>query len=909
MQKEIQNNFYALTAEQTLAQLNPSPEGLTKAKVSALRLKHGLNKIPEEEQTPKIIIFLRQFRSLMVYILIIAAVISFVLERSVDFYVIIGIIIINAFIGYFQESRAEQAIRSLKKMIVLQARVLRDGEVLQIPALELVPGDIILLEEGDKIPADARLVELLDLRTIESALTGESLPSDKNLKALPEKTSLADRKNIVFLGTFVAAGTAKAVVTATGAETEIGKLASTIKEIPRRKSHFQEKTDALAKHTAIIAAFGAVLIFIVGFFVRKLPLADTFLFAIASLISGIPEGLPAILATVLAIGSYRMAKKNAVIRNRYATETLNIVDTILTDKTGTLTQNTMTVQEIILPGQKNVYVKGTDWEPKGSFHQNNEQIIPLENRHLAKLLHIGAYCNNSYLHYDEKEKKYKIVGDPTEAALVVLGEKAGLKKSALLESEPKIDEMPFNPHLKYRASLSVLKETNSKKEIYVIGAPESVLKHSSFMLKNGRKAKTTKQDLLIINKQINLLTNKAMRVIGVAYKEVSNNTEEVTEKNTEELIFVGAVGMTDPPRQEVPEAIKKAKEAGIRIIMVTGDHKNTAIAIAREIGILEKETKEKIAALTGAELEQLSEKEFEKAISEISVFARLTPRMKLKIAKTLQSKGKVVAVTGDGVNDAPALKQADIGISMGKIGTDVAREASEIILADDNFASIISAIEEGRTVFINTRQTSFFLVTTGFAEHATIITTMLLNLPLSLLPTQILWLNIITGGVTDVALSTEQAHHDVLQERPKKQNEQILNRDIVPYLILLTAIMLVLTLSVFNFFLEQSIEKARTAAFTVLSMTQIFNMLNMRSLKNSLFKLGFFTNKYVVGAFILSTALLVIAVYIPFFQSIFSFASITALEFITLAVLSSSVLLAGEIYKFYKRKNTTTPLK
>ncbi|MBI5804261.1 HAD-IC family P-type ATPase [Candidatus Pacearchaeota archaeon] len=902
MKKE--ESFHEQSVEAVLKKLSSSANGLTEKETKQRRLKHGLNEIKEKDSFSIPLVILRQFKSLMVYILIAAAVISFFLERKIDAYVIIGIIFSNVVIGYLQEAKAEKAIKALKKMVVLKTKVYRSGELIQIPAKYLVPGDVIFLEEGDKIPADARLIEIKNFRTVESSLTGESLPIDKYLKQFPEKTSIADRRNMVWLGTFVASGQAKAIVVATGSGTTIGKLAQTIKSIEHRRSHFQEKSDILAKYMAIIAVVGAFAIFVGGFFIQKLPVSEILIFTLASLVSGIPEGLPAILATVLAIGAYRMAKKNAIIRNRYATETLSVVDTIITDKTGTLTQNTMTIKEIILAGQKTISVDGNGWVPKGNFYQSGKQIIPLENEHLEKLIHIAAYCNNAQIKETElkdkegKETRYEIIGDPTEAALVVLAEKAGVKKRVLYGKEKKLDELPFNPSLKYRASLSIMSEQNGVKQIYVVGAPEAVLKNSTYVLKNGRKAKLTEDDAKKLAEQTDSMTSKAMRTLAMAYKEIKTDAREISEKETEGLIFVGIVGMSDPPREGVKEAISKAKTAGIRVLMATGDHKNTAISIAKEIGLVSSNDN---AVLTGAELSAMSDSEFERAIKNVSVFARLTPEMKLKIVKTLQKKGKVVAVTGDGVNDAPALKQADIGISMGLIGTDVARESSEVILADDNFASIVNAIEEGRTVFINTRQTSFFLVTTGLAEHITIVSTIFLGMPLPLLPTQILWLNIITGGVTDVAVSTEQVHHEVLKEKPRDKKENILTKEITPFLILMTAIMLVMTILVFRTYLPYGEEKARTAAFIILSLTQVFNMFNMRSLKNSVFKIGFFKNRFVIGAFALSLAILISLLYIPYLKVLFGFVGVSLAELFYFFALSSIVLWSGEGYKFLRR--------
>lgn len=895
--KKERNHFHAKSSEQVLSELGSSVEGLTKSQVGAKRVKFGFNEIQEEKQVSRFIIFVRQIKNLVVYILFVAAIISFLLDRIIDVYVILAAIALNTIIGYVQETKAESAIRSLRKMVVQKTKVYRGGNLVQISARELVPGDIILVEEGDKIPADARLIEVNNLRTVESSLTGESLPVDKSLKVLASMTALADQKNMIWLGTFVASGKAKAVVVATGQNTSLGRLAQVIQEIKPRKSHFQKKTDELAKYLALIAAVGSAVIFIVGFFLRDIGLGESLIFTLASLVSAIPEGLPAILASVLAIGAFRMAKKNAIIRDRYATETLGVVDTIITDKTGTITQNTMCVQSVILPGQKEITVTGSGWNPVGEFFQNNNAIVPLENVHLDKLLNIFSVCNNSKL-IKKQHDGYEIIGDPTEAALMVLAEKAGLKNSVLLEKEKRIDEMPFSAELKYHASLSVLVQ-NNQKEVYVVGSPEKVLQSSLYILKNGRKTKPTENDLGEIEKEIERLTSKAMRVIAAAYKEVSSDVVDLHEPLVDELIFVGLAGMYDPPRANVAFAVEKAKTAGIRVIMATGDHKNTALAIAKEVGIVNKGDN---AVLTEQELSKFSESEFERAVSTVSVFARLTPAMKLKIAQALQKQGKIVAMTGDGVNDAPCLKQADVGVAMGKIGTDVARDASQLILADDNFSSIVSAIEEGRIVFVNTRQTTFFLVSTALAQQATVVATLLIGLPLPLLPTQVLWLNIVTGGVTDMALATEKSNNNIINDKPRKKEEPILNREIIPFFFVAASVMMVLTIASFIYYLQFGEKEARTAAFIVLSFTQIFSMYNLRSLKDSLFTIGIFTNKYVNAAFVVSVFLLVFAIYFDPLRDIFGFIEVPVQEFFVLASLSLFVLVAGETYKFYKRK-------
>ena len=898
---QIPNNlFHSKPVEKVLKELSSGIKGLSPEEAKTRLQDFGPNEIPEKKSKHPVLIFLKQFHSILIYILIAAAAISFFIGHAIDVYVILAVILINAIIGFIQEHKAERSIQALKRMIVPHAKVFRGGELLQVHAKELVPGDIIFLEEGDRIPADARLLEVKNTRTVEASLTGESLPVDKDTKVLPEKTGLADCKNMVWMGTFVAGGQARGIVTSTGIKTAIGKIAVSIEKIKKGKGHFEKKTDILARQMGIIAVVCALIVFLVGFFVRGFEFSEIFLFTIASLVAAIPEGLPAVLVIVLAIGAYRMAKRNAIIRTLPATETLGVATIIATDKTGTLTQNTMNVEKIILPGEDEITVSGEGWRPSGDFSQKDNIIAPLENFRLSKFLHIACVCNNARVVKEEGEK-YKIIGDPTEAALVVLAEKAGLKKEELGK---RIDDLPFNPELKYRASLSVLVKEDRRKEIYVVGAPEAVLAHSSFMLGEKGEKEITQEERQEIIAETQGLAKKAMRVLGLAYKITPPGTDNLSEDLVNDLVLVGVVGMIDPPRPEVKEAIVKTRKAGIRVIMKTGDHKDTAVAIAKEVGLIDAETKSKNPeVLTEQELLKLSEEEFEETIKHISVFARLTPAMKLRIVETLQKQGHIVAMTGDGVNDAPALKRADIGIAMGIIGTDVARESSAIVLADDNFASIVNAIGEGRTVFTNTRQASSFLITTNFAESASIITTLLLGLPLPLLPTQLLWLNLVTDGVTDVALAAEPSHEDVLEEPPRKAKENILSKEIIPFILIMAGIMVILTLIIFNAYLPGGIEKARTGAFTVMAFTQLFNVLNMRSLKKSIFKIGLFSNKFIVAALTASLALLGMVLYIPFFQGIFQFMTLGLLEISIIILLSSSVLWLGELYKYLRNKH------
>jgi len=909
----MNNNLsHSKTGEKVLEELSSHAEGLTLKEAQNRLQKLGPNEIPEKKAVHPAFLFLKQFNSWLIYILIGAAVFSFFTGHLFDVYIILAVLLVNAFMGFVQETKAEKAIRALKRMVVLFAKVVRNGELLKIPARELVPGDIISLEEGDRIPADARLLQIKNFRTTESALTGESLPVDKDIKELPEKTSLSDQKNMVWLGTFVAAGQAKAVVVATGSKTVLGKIAQSLEKIKTPKTHFKTKTDFLAKQMAAIAFISAAMVFIIGFVVEHVAFEQTFRFAVAALVSSIPEGLPAVLVIVLAVGANRMAKRNAIVRNLQAAETLGVANVIATDKTGTLTQNTMTIEKIILLNQEEIKVTGEGWKPKGEFIQEGKVFFPLENHQLRKLLHIACICNKARLIKEEKTKdSYRIIGDPTEAALVVLAEKAGLKKEVLLEKEKKADDLPFSPELKYSAALIEFSQDKDKspssKEIYVSGAPETILEYSSSGLDKERKEKkltpTEKEEIL---KKVDGLAKKGLRVIGLAYKTVPPGTEKLTEKLIENLVFAGVVAMKDPPRAEVKDALAKAMAAGIRVIMKTGDHKETALAIAKEIGLANNGE-----AKTQQELEKLSEKEFDETIKNVSIFARLTPQMKLKILESLQKQGYIVAMTGDGVNDAPALKKADIGIAMGQIGTDVARESSSIVLADDNFASIVNAIEEGRTVFTNVKQASLFLVTTNLAEIVTLITSLIAGIylwgetVLIILPATIIFLNLVTDGFADVTLACEPRHEDVLRKPPRKKEENILTTDALPFLVLMIIFMSVTAVFIFNALMAGgSLEKARAGAFAVMSITQLFNVLNMRSLSQSIFKIGFFSNKFIVWGLAISIILIMMSLFVKPVAEKFGFEPLAFTELLVIILLSSFVLWAGELYKLWLRQRS-----
>ncbi|MFH1585634.1 MAG: HAD-IC family P-type ATPase [archaeon] len=887
----LMENAHTRTKEGIFRDLHTSEKGLDSKEAKKRLTKYGLNKISKKKKKSSLLLFLKQFNSPLIYILLVAMIISFIFHHQVDGYVILVIVMINASIGFFEERKAEHAIDALEKLIVSYAKVLRDKDEIKIPSSQLVPGDIIFLEEGDSVPADARLIEIDNLRTQEASLTGESLPTEKSIRVLDKHVSLADQTNMVFMSTTIVSGTATAVVVATSNKTAIGQVAKSIQEIIQPKMHFTEKVNQLAFQMSIFAVIGAILVFLVGYFINGLGFFEVFLFTIASLVSAIPEGLPAVLIVVLAIGARRMAKRNAVIRHLPAVETLGVATVIATDKTGTITQNSITIEKI-MTSEGVVNITGIGWEPLGKFYSKDKPINPLTNPQIEKLLNIAALCNKGHLL--RKDGEYEIIGDPTEVALLVLGKKAGLDKEKL--SEKLVDDMPFSSDLQYRASL--IKDSENKKYIYTVGAFETILHKCSYFMDGDKKVKLVDKETKRFLVEAEELAKKGLRVLALAYRDVPSSTENASKNLMMNLIFVGFVGMKDPPRPGIKKAIEKARNAGIRVIMKTGDHKETAIAIAKEIGLVTGKSK----ALTQEELKKMDDKEFRKAVKEVDIFARVTPKMKLRIVRELQEQGEIVAMTGDGVNDAPALKSADIGISMGIIGTDVARESSEIVLTDDNFASIVNAVEEGRIVFRNVRRTSFYLVTTNVAEQVTIISAMSLGFPLPMLPIQILYLNLVTDTFNGIALSMEPGHKDVLNQPPRDKKEKILNKDIIPFLILIAGLMVIGTIPLFKHYIAD-IDKARTVAFTTMSMFQLFNVFNMRSIKFSLFKVGVFSNKWVTYSLIVSFALMLGVIYLPWISDVFQFVPLTIGELGLITLIASSVFVVGEIYKRFRHGN------
>lgn len=890
-------SFHALSTEDALPALQTSRAGLTSEEADDRLSLYGINAISIQPDKPWWMILFHQLKSYLILILLAAAVISWAVGKSVDAWVILLVIFINAFIGMYQELKANISVKALKRMIVQKAHVRRGGEEMTLPATALVPGDIVLMEEGDIVPADIRLLQTWNLRAVEASLTGESIPVPKESSTMNVDAVIADRKNMVFKGTHIVAGRGEGLVVFTGDHTELGRIATKVTEMTGKRTHFQQKTNQLARHMGIIAIASALVLFLIGYFISGMPLEEILLVSIAALVSSVPEGLPAVLAIVMAVGSYRMAKRNAIVREPTSVETLGAVTTIITDKTGTLTQSSLNVTKIGLPSGRILSVTGEGWRPFGHIMEEDRVIEPETDPALKVLFSVAGYCNNAAVRHDQENDQYTLIGDPTEGALYVLARKAGIDP-AFDHFFTRLDDLPFNSTLKMRATL--VEDKKGDKQLLVIGAPDKVLSLCTHQWHEKGAVSLMQQDFEQMEDLMHDWSTQAMRVIGLAIRTVSGDTAHTAEEQISDLILLGFVGMIDPPRPEARDAVLKCHKAGIRIIMATGDHLQTALAIAKAVGITDKT--ESVQAITESQLMTLDEKEFEHAVLHLKVFARLTPEMKLRIARTLQAHGELIAMTGDGVNDAPALKAADVGVSMGLMGTDVAREASRLVLADDNFATIVSAVEEGRIVFNNARQTSFFLLITNFSEILILVSLVAFGFPVALTATQILWLNLVTDGLGDKALAMESRHGDELENPPQRRDAGLLSSDVWPFLVMQAITMTLLALFVYFQYYPADLDKARTAVFTTVAFSQLFNLFNLRSLRASVFRIGIWSNKYILIAFFISVIIQVIIIEVPFFVNLFHFRPLTFFEFVQFALMASTVLWIGEIYKWIIRR-------
>ncbi len=903
--------WHSESIETVLDELQTDPVGLEEEEVKSRLEEYGPNELKETKGTSGLQIFLNQFKDIFVIMLLIATAISFFAayveaEPQIDTITIAAIVVLNAVVGFVQEYRSEKAMEAMRKLTAPKARLMRNGKEVMVDAKEVVPGDIVLLESGDRVPADSRLIEVVDLRTNEAVLTGESTQVDKRTDTVEENTPVADRNNTVFTATFVTYGRGKAVVTATGMETEFGKIAEMVQTVESEETPLKLKLESFAKKLGIIIVLACAAIFILEMLDPARPgtLLENFITAIALAVSAVPEGLPAVVTISLALGARELAKRSAIIRRLASAETLGATTAICSDKTGTLTKGEMTVRKIFTNG-KMIDVTGVGYAAKGQFLHDNSPLTPKEDVNLNLLLGASAVCTNAS--YDGE----KIIGDTTEGALIVAAAKAGMTKQELEEKYPRVHEVPFTSERKRMTTIHKMSE--GKLLSFMKGAPEVILNRCTKIFIDGESRKLTKKEKQSILKTNGQMANDALRVLGVAFKELKSieledfrelSKEEEINKNIEgDLTFIGLAGMIDPPREEAKEANKLCQQAGIKTIMITGDHKLTAMAVAKDIGMIESNPGD--MGLTGAELDAMSDDDFEKIVEDVRVYARVSPEHKLRIVQALKSKGEIVAMTGDGVNDAPALKQSDIGVAMGITGTDVTKEAADMVLADDNFATIVRAVEGGRAIYDNIRKFSFFLLRCNFDELALIGTFALLGLELPLTAGMILWLNLVTDGGPALALTMDPPEKDLMKRPPRNPKEGVLHGRLASIIATFTT-QFALTGGLFywQYYLlpgpltPLKLAQARTMAFTRATLQELFVVWNCRSERHNAFKVGFLSNKYLLVAVIGSA---ILTVLVPFFGLFGTVVLDDPLEWALVIVAAmSGLLILPEV--FYDRK-------
>ncbi|MFH1288762.1 MAG: cation-translocating P-type ATPase [bacterium] len=902
--------------------------GLASRDVGERLKEYGYNQLNEKKGRSPAGIFLDQFKDFIIWVLISAAMVSGFLKEWVDAVVIIVVIILNAILGFIQEYRAEKSLQALKKLSSPNSKVIRDQKHDSVPSKELVPGDLIELEAGDNVPADSRIVWLTSNFAVqEASLTGESVPSVKTNIALEEKdVPLADRANMVYMGTSVPLGKARAIVVETGMKTELGKIAGMIQSIETEPTPLQKKLEEFGKWIVYICFILVGIIFLIGLS-RGGNILDLFMTAVSLAVAAVPGSLPAVVTISLALGVQRMVKRHALIRKLSSVETLGSATVICSDKTGTLTKNEMTAQ-MVFADDKLFEVGGIGYEPKGDFLLEGEQINVSDFPVLNKTMLACVLCNGAQLINDNNS--CKIVGDPTEGALLTLAGKADIWKEQKEKEFAFIDEIPFDSERKkmtiirqtgqlpmVAAGFSLRKTTqpkgcgyqspsspfsmdsrlrgnDGKYYAFVKGAPDVLLKECIL----------TKDEYQKIDKINNELAGKALRVLGVAYKVLETLPAEISAKSIEkDLIFLGLVAMIDPARPEVKKAMEECKTAGIKTVMITGDHKNTATAIAKELGFFSENS----LALTGEELDNLNEEEFSKEVKNVSVYARVSPAHKLRIVRAWKRRNEVVAMTGDGVNDAPAVKEADIGIAMGITGTDVTKEVAGMIVTDDNFASIVSAVEEGRGIYDNIKKFILYLLSCNAGEILVMFVASVLGWPAPLLPIHILWVNLVTDGFPAFALGVDPVDPNIMKRPPLAANESIITKESGAMLLIQGLFIALCSLSTFIYLLyaaKESIIYARTGAFIVLSCSQLFHSFNCRSANSSLFEIGIFTNKKLILAVFISFFLQMMVIYLPFFQKTFKTYPLSVSHLMLVILVSSFPLWAMEIVKLFRKQKT-----
>jgi len=880
--------WYQLDEQEVFNKLQTSEDGLSEDRAKKLLETHGPNKLPEGKGVSRLKILLHQFTSPLIYILLVAGLVTAILGEYIDTGVIVVVLILNAVVGYFQEYKAETSIRALKSMVVPKAKVVREGREKEVRSEDLVPGDIVLLASGIRVPADLRLFRTTELRIEEAALTGESVPVEKTKRPIEEENlTPGDQRNMAFMGTIVVNGRGRGIVVETGVKTVLGQIAREVEELSVTTTPLQQKIVKFAQFIGLIVLSSAAAISILGLFLG-MSIAEIFKIAVAASVAAVPEGLPIVVTVTMAIGISRMARRHAIVRNLPAVETLGSTTVICSDKTGTLTKNEMTVK-VIYDGNHCYEVTGSGYEPKGEILHEWEPTDTEVLQGLQRVARIGMLCNESNLY--QEDGQFKVDGDPTEGALIVSAMKAGLNPEDEKIRYPQLSIIPFESEHGFMATLH---SHNSKKLLFVKGAPEKTLEMCTEPAAGG-----------LLDKKKVLETGEhfaedGMRVLAMAYKEVQNDFRELTRHNIGgDFILAGMQGIIDPPRPEAIDAVRGCREAGIRVAMITGDHAVTASAIGRMFGI----SRERSKVLAGRELETMSDDDLFTKVKDVSVYARVSPHHKLRIVQQFMKHGEVVAVTGDGVNDAPALKAAHIGVAMGKTGTDVARESADMVITDDNFASIFHAVEAGRVVFDNIRKVTLFLIPTGFAAIVSILIAMALDLPIPYVAAQLLWINLVTNGLQDVALAFEPGEKDVIKKPPRNPKEGIMSR-----LMYERSILVGLIISagvVYNFIsaLDEgvSLERARTIAVTTMVFFQFFQAWNSRSELESVFRINPLSNPFLFYSMVAAFLAQVVVVYVPALQWVFRTEALALVDWIKIGLVALTVVVAVEVDKAIRR--------
>ncbi|WP_407356747.1 cation-translocating P-type ATPase [Methanolobus sp. WCC5] len=875
-----EEQWCGIPSEDVFTLLNSHPDGLSQDEAELRLARDGYNEVSAKQEHGPVYRFLKQFASPLIYLLIAAAVIIFFLDHYVDTVVILLVVLANAIIGFIQEGKAQNALESLSKLLVPEARVIRSGVSSVLPSRELVAGDVVLLEAGDRVPADMRLFYTKNLRADESILTGESVPVEKKADTIDTGCmAFADQKNVCFAGTLINQGQGRGVVVATGNKTQIGRISEFIRESKEMSTPLLRKMAHMSVILSVVILIIAALTFVVGLF-RGFETVEIFMASVSLAVAAIPEGLPAVITISMAIGVNRMAARNTIIRTVPAVETLGSATVICTDKTGTLTRNQMTVTQAYAAG-KLYEITGSGYVPEGDFLLEGAKADPLEDKALVETLRAGVLCNDASFRGVDN-----IDGDPTEGALLISGMKAG--KFYL----PRKDIVPFEPEERFMATLH--EKEDGSKIIYVKGSPEKIL---SMCISQFNGQETGPLDPESVSHAAEQMASNALRVLGMAYREVAADVERIEAEDIKDLVFTGLQGMMDPPREGVTEAIRNCKTAGIRVIMITGDHLKTAYAIATKIGI------ETEGALAGKDIEEMSDGHLKELLGKVSVFARTSPEDKLRVVKLLKEMGEVVAVTGDGINDAPALKTADIGISMGITGTEVAKEASNMVLADDNFSSIVAAIEEGRDVYSKIQKILIWTLPTNGGQALSIVFAVILGMTLPLVPLQILWLNTVTAIGLGVPITMEPKERGILKRPPRPPKEPILTPLIKRRVIFVS--LLIVAGAYLNFFMKLenggSLDAARTIALNTIVFFQIFYLFNSKSMYEYVFR-DILSNRIMLLGIAIVIALQMMITYVPAINSIFSTAPIEAADWLMIVLVSSSVFFLIEIEKYLHKK-------